>query len=287
MGVDNPGLVGNAALRKRDIDGLELSMNELTNAPGLEYVGKSYPKLWFLSLAGNQMRGEVSLGGMFRGLACPGLGEKHPQWDVVAAVAHVGFIRRSVDYRTTIGSVWGLAEWECLSGDELSGRVDVSQLLLSLRALRLSLNFLSGNIDLNFLSGNIDLSNLPPLMESLSLSLSWSVEWDCGSRSAGFVIGVAISFWRSAEWKFGFDSAAFATEKGLDVSENQLSGTADLSQVPRSWEFLNSYWNEFGGNVDLTRLPSTLESVGLDNNQLGGSLSLMSLPAVGVVVYFE
>ena len=126
MGVDNPGLVGNAALRKRDIDGLELSMNELTNAPGLEYVGKSYPKLWFLSLAGNQMRGEVSLGGMFRGLACPGLGEKHPQWDVVAAVAHVGFIRRSVDYRTTIGSVWGLAERECLSGDELSGRVDVS-----------------------------------------------------------------------------------------------------------------------------------------------------------------
>ena len=209
MGVDNPGLVGNAALRKRDIDGLELSMNELTNAPGLEYVGKSYPKLWFLSLAGNQMRGEVSLGGMFRGLACPGLGEKHPQWDVVAAVAHVGFIRRSVDCRTTIGSVWGLAERECLSGDELSGRVDVSQLLLSLRALRLSLNFLSGNIDLNFLSGNIDLSNLPPLMESLSLSLSWSqlsgtVELDLPGSSL----------------------------VSLFLSGDRLNGSSDLTQLP-------------------------------------------------------
>ena len=65
----------------------------------------------------------------------------------------------------------------------------------------------------------------------------------------------------------------------LFLFKNLLTGSIDLTQLPKTMRTLSLNRNQFTGSIDLTNLPEKLESLDLDNNGLSGSICLTRLSA--------
>jgi len=68
------------------------------------------------------------------------------------------------------------------------------------------------------------------------------------------------------------------TAISLDVYDNKLSGSMDLTVLPLSVEWLILERNAFSGEIDLRHLPTKIQHLNVSYNQLSGSLELGKLP---------
>ena len=64
----------------------------------------------------------------------------------------------------------------------------------------------------------------------------------------------------------------------LNIFENELKGSLNLTALPESMEVLDCKNNAFSGEIDLRNLPAEIAYLGLAINQLSGSLNLEQLP---------
>jgi hypothetical protein len=77
---------------------------------------------------------------------------------------------------------------------------------------------------------------------------------------------------------FGKDLLVFSKLRILNLNENQLSGSLDLTCLPPSLSLLDLSCNSFTGPIDLTKLPTGLTYLSLQRNRLSGTLDLSRLP---------
>ena len=64
----------------------------------------------------------------------------------------------------------------------------------------------------------------------------------------------------------------------LDISDNELGGSLNLTALPQSSQKLDLHSNHFSGEIDLCHLPAEIEVLDLSENKLSGSLNLERLP---------